>query len=99
MACTRSRPTHEPIHYSLYASRGWADRRRRGVDLSTAGTDLGRRSVASLCIYVDEEEMTKGFWRDLAKEFRDYMGSTVSFPADYFAGWFGVAPSERGPKS
>jgi HK97 family phage portal protein len=39
--------------------------------------------------------MTK-FWRDLAKEFRDYMGSTVSFPADYFAGWFGVAPSESG---
>ena len=40
--------------------------------------------------------MTKGFWRELAKEFRDYMGSTISFPADYFAGWFGVAPSESG---
>ncbi len=33
-----------------------------------------------------------GLW----KEFRDSLSSTVSFPADYFAGWFGVAPSESG---
>src|ERR1700757_2862292 len=32
----------------------------------------------------------------LAKEFRDFMSSIVSMPADYFAGWFGVAPSESG---
>jgi HK97 family phage portal protein len=32
----------------------------------------------------------------LAREFRDFMSSVISFPADYFAGWFGVAPSESG---
>ncbi len=30
------------------------------------------------------------------REFRDSFSSTISFPADYFAGWFGVAPSESG---
>lgn len=29
-------------------------------------------------------------------EFRDSMSSVVAFPADYFGGWFGVAPSESG---
>ena len=29
-------------------------------------------------------------------EFRDFLSSVISFPADYFAGWFGVAPSESG---
>lgn len=32
----------------------------------------------------------------LWKEFRDSLSSVVAFPADYFAGWFGVAPSESG---
>lgn len=32
----------------------------------------------------------------LWKEFRDSLSSVVSFPADYFAGWFGVAPAESG---
>lgn len=34
--------------------------------------------------------------KSLRQEFRDYMGSVIGFPADYFAGWFGVAPSESG---
>jgi HK97 family phage portal protein len=33
-----------------------------------------------------------GIWQ----EFRDSISSVVSFPADYFAGFFGVAPSESG---
>lgn len=33
---------------------------------------------------------------NLAREFRDFLSSVISFPADYFAGWFGVAPSESG---
>ena len=32
----------------------------------------------------------------LAQDFRDFLSSVISFPADYFAGWFGVAPSESG---
>lgn len=32
----------------------------------------------------------------LRTEFRDFLSSVISFPADYFAGWFGVAPSESG---
>jgi HK97 family phage portal protein len=32
----------------------------------------------------------------IAKQFRDFLSSVISFPADYFAGWFGVAPSESG---
>jgi HK97 family phage portal protein len=32
----------------------------------------------------------------LWQEFRDSLSSVISFPADYFAGWFGVAPSESG---
>lgn len=32
----------------------------------------------------------------LWKEFRDSLSSVVAFPADYFAGWFGVAPAESG---
>lgn len=35
-------------------------------------------------------------WAQQWKEFRDSLGSVISFPADYFAGWFGVAPSESG---
>lgn len=35
-------------------------------------------------------------WAQHWKEFRDSLGSVISFPADYFAGWFGVAPSESG---
>lgn len=35
----------------------------------------------------------KSTWR---KEFRDFLGSVISMPADYFAGWFGVAPAESG---
>ncbi len=31
-----------------------------------------------------------------AQELRDFIGSSVSFPADYFGGWFGFAPSESG---
>jgi HK97 family phage portal protein len=34
--------------------------------------------------------------KSLLQEFRDFMGSVIGFPADYFAGWFGVAPSESG---
>lgn len=34
--------------------------------------------------------------RGLVRELRDALGSTISFPADYFAGWFGVAPTESG---
>jgi len=34
--------------------------------------------------------------RSLLQEFRDFLGSVISFPADYFAGWMGVAPSEAG---
>lgn len=34
--------------------------------------------------------------RSLKQELRDFFGSVISFPADYFAGWFGVAPSESG---
>src|SRR5579862_3897468 len=32
----------------------------------------------------------------IGKQFRDSLSSVISFPADYFAGWFGVAPSESG---
>src|SRR5438034_9210213 len=32
----------------------------------------------------------------LWQEFRDSLSSVISFPADYFAGWFGGAPSESG---
>jgi HK97 family phage portal protein len=35
-------------------------------------------------------------WSQHWKEFRDSLGSVISFPADYFAGWFGVAPSDSG---
>jgi HK97 family phage portal protein len=34
--------------------------------------------------------------KTISQEFRDFLGSVISFPADYFAGWFGVAPSESG---
>src|SRR5260370_36813685 len=30
------------------------------------------------------------------REFRGSLSSAISFPADYFAGWLGVAPSESG---
>jgi len=40
--------------------------------------------------------MKKGFISGLLAEFRDSLSSTVTFPADYFGGWFGVAPSESG---
>jgi HK97 family phage portal protein len=35
-------------------------------------------------------------WQQQWREFRDSLGSVISFPADYFAGWFGVAPSDSG---
>src|SRR5579872_5112069 len=35
-------------------------------------------------------------WAQHWKEFRDSLGSVISFPADYFGGWFGVAPSDSG---
>lgn len=35
-------------------------------------------------------------WLQEWREFRDSLSSVISFPADYFAGWFGVAPSESG---
>jgi HK97 family phage portal protein len=35
-------------------------------------------------------------WSQQWREFRDSLGSVISFPADYFAGWFGVAPSDSG---
>lgn len=40
--------------------------------------------------------MTSRWFTGLYAEFRDSLSSTISFPADYFAGWFGVAPSESG---
>jgi HK97 family phage portal protein len=39
--------------------------------------------------------MGNGWVREF-REFRDSLSSVISFPADYFAGWFGVAPSESG---
>lgn len=39
--------------------------------------------------------MAKG-WLQEFREFRDSLASVISFPADYFAGWFGVAPSDSG---
>src|SRR5579863_5969256 len=35
-------------------------------------------------------------WAQQWREFRDSLASVISFPADYFAGWFGVAPSDSG---
>lgn len=35
-------------------------------------------------------------WLQELREFRDSISSAISFPADYFGGWFGVAPSESG---
>jgi HK97 family phage portal protein len=35
-------------------------------------------------------------WSQQWREFRDSLASVISFPADYFAGWFGVAPSDSG---
>lgn len=32
----------------------------------------------------------------IAQEFRDFVSSVISFPADYLSGWYGYGPSEAG---
>lgn len=64
----------------------------RGVGVSSAWPYRVRPDFALGCFHVSEEEIVQS----LAREFRDFMSSVIAFPADYFAGWFGVAPSESG---